>query len=139
MHIYFRFLLKHHHSHFCITRVERFAEPRTSWPRRYQAEYRKGWSLYTFHNLDIVICLLAITPNTKQLTGMMTNKLLRKSWGEGGERQAKPSGQQALHNPTVASKAVLTGTRSNNTTSVSHRTPIQHIPKPQRWALYSQR
>lgn len=51
-------------------------------------------------------------------------------------RQAKPRGKQALHNPTVASKAVLTGTRNNNTTSVSHRTPIQHIAKPQRCALY---
>lgn len=46
--------------------------------------------------------------------------------------QTKPRGKQALHNPTVASKAVLTRTRNSNATSVSHRTPVQHIAKRQR-------
>lgn len=36
----------------------------------------------------------------------------------------------------MASKAVLRRTRNNNTPSLSNKTPIQHIEKPQRCALY---
>lgn len=47
MHIFLKSLLKHHHSHFCITRVEKLSHPRTSWPGAYQAEHAGKGGLST--------------------------------------------------------------------------------------------
>lgn len=46
MHTSFKSLLKYYHSQFCIARVEKFSNPRTSWPGAYQAEHtgRHGFS-----------------------------------------------------------------------------------------------
>lgn len=53
-------------------------------------------------------------------------QVFKKARGVGGGRQSKPRDKEALHSPTVASKAVLTRIGSNNTTSVPHRTPQRH-------------
>lgn len=42
-----------------------------------------------------------------------------------GERQAKPRGEEAWHNPTEASQAVLTRTEVA-ILHLSHRTPQRH-------------
>lgn len=64
------------------------------------------------------------TYSQHQATNRNDDKQVFKEVGGEKKGQAKPRGKQALHKPTVASKAVLTGTRNNKTTSVSHRTPI---------------
>lgn len=82
MRISFKSLLKHHHSHFCITRVEKLSSPRTSWPGAYQAEHTGRSDFSTaFRILILSYVLSQLIPNTKQVTGRMIKKILRKLWG----------------------------------------------------------